>query len=621
MAGRIPQVQQEVAPSGPRVSAPTLGNEADASQGVQALGQAAAQGAGLIERLQAEADTVRVTESLVDLERRTNERLLGKTLDPIDAAFEGRQRIDGFLQVQGTRALEASAEARKGLDEDLQEVSEKLLPRQRKLFLERALQLRASTDRRIEEHVVRESERAKVETLRDAKAEVLRSLGNDPRSSAWGIQSRMVDDAIRALAPSEKAAESAIKDWHGQVAIEQIGALLKDGDVEAAEQRYGETRDVLGDKRDDVGALIANAKKAKEKDTSAAEAVAEVQELLKESRPAGGYVIREAKAKMLEQVMKSTRNQEKVLGFAFQFLRAEEDRFEGDRGRHRNIAHQSKTLGSIPGATEQWLETFDAEWLDGFREQRLSRWRRSQALTGGTKAERSAAAKKQTQDDLILVRRYAAMPPEEQAKTAPEDFAAAWAAEHEGFSPSDAALAEAAKHQRSTIERLRSGDLAQELRFRADLQRDLPSVLLVGKGPGKGNPKPEVRAAMEAQGVEELDAVSFAIGNALIEYRNRRAEKGRDLTPDEEKQVLGEMKADAFEVVKEGMIFDSKVKVPGALKRRVSPPRESDLVLPGVSTEAPPKQKTPRQLAQEWLDANPNHPKAAAVRAKLGAMK
>lgn len=598
MAGRIPQVQQEVAPSGPRVSAPTLGNEADASQGVQALGQAAAQGAGLIERLQAEADTVRVTESLVDLERRTNERLLGKTLEPIDAAFEGRQRIDGFLQVQGTRALEASAEARKGLDEDLQEVSEKLLPRQRKLFLDRALQLRASTDRRIEEHVVRESERAKVETLKAAQSETLRSIASDPLGKDWKLRASMVEESIRALQPD--TADAAVADWRQQVAVTEIQALLADGATTGAANALTDNRPWLGTKYDDLKARVDRARAGDTKTMQNAEATAEVAKWVAEATPPGGYV---DAAKVLQRLQGSRPDdprREALEQEVRQQLQVENGRRTADVKRHQDVALRADLDGQqVPGATYAFLREFDPDFLRGLKNEREVRWRRWQAEKDGSAADRAAARRKQAEDDEFLKLKWASLTPEEQAATTPEAFAKVLAVTEPDFSPSRNGYAAAGKVKAETAAKAGKAELAGERGYVAEAEREVMAQVTV---------KGKVNANVLKRG----DPRTTISGRAAEQYRSKRAALGREPTPDEVQQWLGELKV---QVAIDAGPFSSE-KVPAVLAPGFMPGGFG-----APKPEAPPKQKTPRQLAQEWLDANPNHPKAAAVRAKLGAMQ
>lgn len=598
MAGRIPQVQQEVAPAGPRVSTPTLGNEADASRGVLAIGQAAAQGAALAERLQAEADTVRITESLVDLERRSNERLLGKTLEPIDAAFEGKQRIEGFLQVQGTRALEASAETRKGLDEDLQEVSEKLLPRQRKLFLEKALQLRASTDRRIEEHVVRESERAKVETLKAAQSETLRAIASDPRGKDWRLRSAMVEESIRALHPD--SAEAAVAEWRQQAAVTEVEALLGDGATKAASNALTDNRPWLGTKYDDLKARVDRAQAGDTKTLQNAEATAEVAKWVAEATPPGGYV---DAAKVLQRLQSSKPDdprREALEQEVRQQLQVEHGRRTADVKRHQDVALRADLDGQqVPGATYAFLHEFDPGFLRGLKNEREVRWRRWQAEKDGTEADRAAARRKQAEDDEFLKLKWASLSPEEQAATTPEVFAIVLAVTEPDFSPSRNGYAAAGKVKAETAAKAGKAELANERAYIAEAEREVMAQVTV---------KGKVNADVAKRG----DPRTTISGRAAEQYRSKRAALGREPTPEEVQQWLGELKV---QVAIDAGPFSSK-KVPAVLDPGFMPGGFG-----APKPEAPPKQKTPRQLAQEWLDANPNHPKAAAVRAKLGAMK
>lgn len=602
MAGRIPRVQQEVAPTGPRVSAPVIGNEADASSGIRALGQAAAAGASLAAKFEAEADSVRITESLVDLERRANERLMGKQLDPIDAAFEGTSRTQGFLQVRGTTAGQASRDVVSGLGEDLQEIADKLLPRQRDAFMQRAQQLQFATERRITEHVVRESERAKVDVLQAAKSETIRAIGEDPMASGWAIKSAMVEESIRALATSPEGAEAAVADWKGQVALQQISSFLKSGDTPRAEERFQETRDVLGAAADDVEALIARSKLADGKKQLQVAATAQTQEWVKAATPGGGYVDASKVLLQLEQTPADDPRREFLEVEVRQALQVQEEKRKADTQKHRENAWRADLNNQqMPPASFVFLEQFDPDFLRGLKNEREARWRRWKADKDGTAAEAAAARRQQALDDRFLADKFAALPPEEQAKTTPEEYSKVLAAEFPDFSPSRNGYAATEKHRAETVQRLGKGDLADEQRFMAEAEREtLP--LVVTKKKGKDVVDPRVQG----------DPRSTISGNAAKFYRSKRAALGRDPTPDEAQKWLGEF----------------KLQPEVSFGRRPLPAGAQPDFLPGgygaplpakPAVAAPPK--TQRQAAESWLSENPNHPKAASVRAKLEAMK
>lgn len=580
------------------VDVPDLGGAV--AQAGQLAGRAMQDVAGAAQRVEAQADALRVTQSLTELERRTTNALQGETLGKIDAAFEGAQRKSGFLELRGTKAHESSSETLEKLQQDVDELANELLPRQRQAFLQRAEAMREDARRRVEGHVAQEFQRAKADALKAAQSEALRAVGNEPGGMGWRLKAGMVEESIRALASSPEAADAAVKEWEGQMAIAQISAYLTDGNVKQAEQTYEDTRFLLGDKRDDVAAVIARAKKGHEKQTQNAEATAEVAKWVAEATPPGGYV---DAAKVLQRLQGSKPDdprREALEQEVRQQLQVENARRTADVKRHQDVALRADLDGQqVPGATYAFLREFDPDFLRGLKNEREVRWRRWQAEKDGTAADRAAARRKQAEDDEFLKLKWAALTPEEQAATTPESFAKVLAVTEPDFSPSRNGYAAAGKVKAETAAKAGKAELAGERGYVAEAEREVMAQVTV---------KGKVNANVAKRG----DPRTTISGRAAEQYRSKRAALGREPTPDEVQQWLGELK---MQVTLDTGLFSSE-KVPAVLAPGFMPGGFG-----APKPEAPPKQKTPRQLAQEWLDANPNHPKAAALRAKLGAMK
>jgi hypothetical protein len=260
----------------------------------------------------------------------------------------------------------------------------------------------------------------------------------------------------------------------------------------------------------------------------------------------------------------------------------------------------------MPGGSYVFLEEFDPDFLRGLKAERETRWQRWKADNDGSKAEAAAARRQQALDDRFLADRFAALPPEEQQRTTPEEFAKVLAADFPDFSPSRNGYAATAKHRAETVQKIQKGDLADETAFVAQAEREtVPLVVTKMKG-GKEVADPRLQG----------DPRSVISGNASKFFRSKRAALGRDPTPDETQKWLGEFKA----------------QPETSWGKRPLPAGASPDFLPGgygaplpkpapVKPPPPASQMTQRQAAEAWLAENPSSPKAAAIRAKLERMK
>lgn len=567
---RVPLMEQTVAATPERVSSPVLLDVADPGAGVRSLSQGLGAAAAIVEKVQQDVDDTAITEKLVEFDRRAGSKLMGKELGPIDAAFEGASRSTGFLQLRGEAASKASGELMGEVQKDVDELSGALTPRQRKAFLEKVRTLQMGVENKVNAHVVGEVERGVEDSIKALESQIYRNIGDDPTSSLTDPLMVEVEQLKGKRARTPEAREAAIADFRGEVARRQVVSLLKKGRVDEAEARFKETRRWLGDASDDLEDGIAKAKLADgiKKDNIAA--LEHANKMVLEGTPPNGYAVGTAKSAVLDKLRKVPvdADREKLDSHVMRLLRAEEERFEADRENHRNLALQGDKLSDAPPETTVWLQTYDNGWLKAQREHRaeLSRRWLASKRDGATSAEKRAAESLQEDNDKEFKARYKALDPEEQAKKSPEAFAVEYAATVKGrpFAVSPVATAEASEFQRRTIEGMKKGDLSQEAKVRAELNKTLPGVLLITRGKEKGKPRPEVKQVLKSQGRSERDPVAEIVGDAMDEYRRRRAEKGGDLTSDEFEQFIGETKAGAPAKV-EGLIFDSKVTVPGSM--------------------------------------------------------
>lgn len=601
---KIPEATQEVRPTGLSVSSPVPQTAPDYSPGVRALGQAAGAAAGAYQKAQEEADALRVNESLVKYQRGLNDKLLGRQLGPIDAAFEGKERVDGFLQVRGLDASKASGQLLDDLEADLQKVAGELHPRQREAFLARARQLQVGAEQRVTTHVVQEGEKAKVASLKARQAEALRSIYADPTSNDWNVSATQVEEALRVMASSPEEAESTVKDWQGQVAVQRISSLLSAGDVGSAQRVFDESRDVLGTATDDVKALLERQQKAAQKTALTAQATGEVQRWVRAARTPGGYTDASKVLAQLQDFPADDPRREAIEVEVRQQLHVESERRKADTQKQRELAWRADLDGRpMPAAAEVWLREFDPDFLRGLRNERETRWKRLKTEAEGTAADKAAARRKQAEDDEFLRLKFASLPPEEQRRTTPQEYARVLAAEFPDFSPSRNGYAATEKHRSETVQRLGKGDLAQEMAFVAEAEREtVPLVVTKTKG-GKEVVDPRM---------EGRDPRSTISGNAAKFYRSERAKLGRDPTPAEKDEWMGRF----------------KLQPEASWGKKPLPAGASPDFMPGgyganLPAKPQPTQPTSKTTPtandfEAWLQKNPNHPKAAAVRAKLG---
>lgn len=567
---RVPMMEQTVAATPQRVSSPVLLDVADAGKGIRALGDVAETAAGIVQKVQQDADDVAIGEKLVEFERRSRKKLMGEQLEKIDAAFEGTDRLPGFLETRGEAASKTSGDVLKAVQADVDELSGQLTPRQRAAFIEKVRVAQLGIEQKVDAHVVQQLQVAKSDLLKAAKSEVKRAVGDNPRDPMIDRKSYEVEQMIAKSATSDADRDAAVADWMGEVAQTQIVSMLKAGDTADAEALFKEKRHLLGDAAADIEKALERSREAdkvKDVDLSALETA---QKWVLEAKPKGGYVIGTAKADLLTKLEESPvdAKREKLQQHVQRLIAIEQDRFEADRSNHRNLVAGP---GTPPPTSVVWLTTFDREWYEARVRHQNDHWRMLQDRKANDPRVRAAADKKLADMREIFKNEFAALPFDEQIKKTPEEFAVELAQRKPGFVVDDVALSRARAHQRGTIEREKAGDLKQEEAVRTELNRDLPKLLLESKGAAKGKPKATTRAALEAQGAADEDAVKFAVGNALDKFRDERAAKGRDLTPAEMQQFLSTQKADTLAVKKPGLIFDSTVRVPGALERRVAP--------------------------------------------------
>jgi hypothetical protein len=614
---RVPFFQQQMATGGLPGAQPVQVRPVDNTQGLQVLADAGKAVAGVVETARAEADALRLTESMTELSRRANKRLLGEKLDnPIDAAFEGGDYRPGYLSSRGLEAVETSGDVLDGLQGDIDDIAGKLDERQRRAFLPRAQAFFTEADKRVQGHQAQEFERAKTLAAKARQDEALRAVAADPLASTAPILAAGVEADIDRVYASDKArAEAEKAEFRGKLAATQIAGFLSQGDAQRASERFEETKQYLGPAAAEVRARIDRALAGKQRDAVSVEATKAVKSWVAEATPAGGYADEAAVLRRLQETPADDGRFDDMEREVQQQLRAELERRKADTQRHREFAWQADLDGKpLPGTSVEFLRRFDPDFLRGLKNEREARWRRWKADNEGSAADKAAARRKQAEDDEFLRLRFASLPPEEQARTTPEEFARTLAAEYSDFSPTRNGYAAAGKVKADTVQRLEKGDVQAERRFVAEAEREV--MALVTK---KGKVDPTVSRLGDPR--------TLVSGRASEFYRSKRAALGRDPTPDEEQAWLGELKLQP-----EPGWFQSKpppaVLQPGFLPGGYGAP------LPARPPSAPSTRPAPRpagadvgtktdarRAAEAWLAANPNHPRAEAVRRKLEAMQ
>ena len=602
---RVPIFQQQVVTGGLPGAQPVQTRAVDNTQALQAIGEAGASVDSAVAATRAEADALRLTNSMTELERRANKRLLGEKLDnPIDAAFEGSEYRPGYLSTRGLEALKESSAVMDGLHGDVDDIAGQLTEEQRNAFKARADSFLVEAEKRVQGHQAQEFQRAKDIGAKDRQDEALRSIGADPLGPTVPFVAASVEADIERVFASDPAhAEAQKAEFRGKMAATQISAFLSMGDVTHAEERFEETKQWLGTAAPEVRARIDRAKEGAKKDELSVAATKQVKAWLEEVRPKGGYASAADLAAKLQATPADDPRFDDLEREVRQQMQVESERRRADTQKHREFAWRADLDGKeMPGASFAFLKEFDPDFLRGLRNEREARWKRLQVEQDGTKADRAAAKAQQTQDDMVLFYEYAALSPEEQAKKSPEEFAAELAADRPDFSPSAGAIAKTRAHQTQTAQRQAKGDLTDEQRF---IEKAKSQVVAQVTRKGKLDPQ-----------FKDVDVRTVAGGRAAEFFRSERAKLGRDPTPAETEQWLGQLKVQ--EVYESGLLGDKKG--PAVLAPKFMP-GGFGAPLPANPAPAKPGQKSKRQAAEEWLSKNPTHPNAAAVRAKLEKMQ
>lgn len=224
----------------------------DVSSAGRELGSAVNEYEARQEREKHKADTVKVNNSLTELDREGTDALYGTTnptpAQAADAAFDGMDASKGYLASKGLSAQEISKGTYDRIEKKAKELNENLDDQQKAMFDAQAKRMLQQYYERIEGHAAAQRTQAQLDSLKAAEAEALRKASLNPRDDdsarmsvgrIVGAQDQFVTSTEDAFAKAEEVA--------GKVTAARLEALLaSDGGFTDAERILNEPANKAG---------------------------------------------------------------------------------------------------------------------------------------------------------------------------------------------------------------------------------------------------------------------------------------------------------------------------------------------------------------------------------------
>lgn len=417
---RVPVINQ---PSGavggaPGYSPQLRGPNTSLEQGLSELGTATANVAGDIERKQAaeqekarrEAEALARANADTEFHRQAQRLIIGDSSarGRIDDAFDGTDTSKGgFLATKGLSASEQSADVLKRLADARTEIAATISsPEARASFLASSAETALAYSKQVEGHVSKQFAVAQAESAKGADdiAINLAASGADDRD-AWLTASKQAVDAIRANAVSKVAGDAAVTDFNSRNALAYTTGLVAQGKTGEAKAFVEAQRTALGTRFPKAAELVARATEGEKKDQQQLEMRKYVDDrvaTIAKSDP-NGYLSE-------QQIRDAVPNE----GYDADSARIVEDRIrertvEEQRRRQqdttdaRDVANNADlNRKPIPGATYQWLEKYDPDFLLAREARKQAQYDRWLARQQGTPAARKKAEDDQRDDDLAF---------------------------------------------------------------------------------------------------------------------------------------------------------------------------------------------------------------------------
>lgn len=423
---RVPVINQ---PSGavggapgytPQVRAPNTSLE----QGLAEVGAAAANVAGNIERKQAaeqerarrEAEALARANADTEFHRQAQRLIIGDSSagGRIDDAFDGTDTSKGgFLATKGLAASEQSADVLKRLGDARKEIAATISsPEARAAFLSSSAETALAYSKQVEGHVSKQFAVAQAESAKGADdiAINLASSGADDRD-AWLTASKQAVEAIRANAVSKVAGDAAVVDFNSRNALAYTTGLIAQGKTGEAKAFVEAQRATLGTRFPKAADLVGRASEGEKKDQLQLEMRKHVDDRVATIARADPRGKADPSGYLTEQQIRDAVPND---GYDAESARIVEDRIreltveeqrrrQQDTNNARDVANNADlNRRPIPGATYQWLEKYDPDFLLTREARREAQYERWLARQQGTPAQKKKAEEEQKADDLAF---------------------------------------------------------------------------------------------------------------------------------------------------------------------------------------------------------------------------
>lgn len=256
------------------------------------------------ERAKQKADTVKVNNSLTELDREGTDALYG-TANPspaqaADAAFDGMDVSKGYLASKGLTAQEISKGTYDRIEKKAKELRETLDDQQKAIFDAQSTRLLQQYYERIEGHAAAQRTQAELDSLKAAEAEALRKAALNPADDESARMSigRIVGAQDQFTTSTEDAFAKA-EEVQGKVTAARLEALLaQPGGFTDAERVLGDNKGAIArmGKLDEYSKRIEHAKLG-------GRAAVEADRIVSKAAgpdPGGGYSFRMPSGDLLE---------------------------------------------------------------------------------------------------------------------------------------------------------------------------------------------------------------------------------------------------------------------------------------------------------------------------------
>lgn len=468
--------------------------------GAQALGSAIGEDLqrqeAAKEKARKEAEALAESNALIEQHRLAQAKLMGDSSDSgrIEDAFSGTDTSKGgFLATRGLEASAASAETLKQLQEDRQTIAATLsTPALKQRFLSRSAESMLAYSKQVEGHVAKEFDSARESSAKGSEQLAIGMAASGvPDEDVWLTTSQQARESVTKLAPSPEAAAAAVADFDSRNSAARVSGLLAQGKAEEASAYVTAFRAKLGARYPEVQSMVARANAGAEKDRQIAEGAKLVNgtydSLKMEGEQQKELYVDPDKLRAAIKLDETDPGVRAEVSAALDRRIHEEDaRKKADINTNRDTANRSDVQRRpIPGATINYLEKYDPDFLLA-REARLrAEARAAKAARSGDARERAAAKAQQTAWDLQFRYRLEARLAEDPS-TKPSDVLVELVAERakdgEDMTVSAPELERGGASSAKTVKQAGTTLGEAKKKFASDIEKAVDGMTILQKG-------------------------------------------------------------------------------------------------------------------------------------------